>query len=169
MGAASTRVSAGALVAGLGAILLLISLFLDWFEPGLTAWDTFEIVDLLLALIALAALAAAAASLDLRVPLDDRLLLPLGGAAALLVVHALVDHPPAAIGADPAEGAWLALAGALLLLLGGLLTVVRVSLAFDVERNRGSRRAGSPPPPPPPPDQQQTTPLGDEPRRRPAR
>jgi hypothetical protein len=169
MDAAARRVSAGALVAGLGAILLLVSLFLDWFEPGLTAWDTFEIVDLLLALIALAALAAAAGSLDPRVPLDDRLLLPLGGAATLLVVHALVDHPPAASGVDPAEGAWLALAGALLLLVGGLLTVVRVSLAFDVERSGQPRRA-APPPPPPAPDQQRTTRLADEPpARRPTR
>jgi hypothetical protein len=148
---APTRINAGGLVAAVGAILLLVSLFLDWFDPGLTAWDAFEIVDLLLALIALAAIAAAASSLDARLPLEDRLLLPLGGAATLLVVHALIDHPPAAAGLDPVEGAWLALAGSLLLLIGGLLTVVRVSLAFDVERNRRpARRAATPPPPPPP-------------------
>jgi hypothetical protein len=159
---APTRISAGGLVAALGALLLLISLFLDWFEPALTAWDAFEIVDLLLALIALAALAAAAASIDLRLPLDDRLLLPLGAAATVLVVHALIDHPPAARNVDPAEGAWLGLAGALLLLIGGLLTVVRVSLAFDVDRSRPARRP-APPPPPPPPGEERTTRLGDRP------
>jgi hypothetical protein len=153
---APTRISAGGLVAAVGGILLLVSLFLDWFDPGVTAWTVFEIVDLLLAAIALAALVAAAASIDPRLPLDDRLLVPLGAVATLLVVHALIDHPPAALGADPTEGAWLGLAGALLLLVGGLLTVVRVSLAFDVERNRPARR----PPPPPPPGEERTTRLG---------
>ena len=47
--------SAGPILLAIGAAALLVSLFLNWFKPELTAWTAFEIVDLLLALIALAA------------------------------------------------------------------------------------------------------------------
>jgi hypothetical protein len=139
-------------VAAVGAILLLVSLFLDWFDPGLTAWTVFEIADLLLAAIALAALVAAAASFGVRGPLREGTLLPLGIVASVLVIGALLNHPPAAIGADPRSGAWLGLAGALLLAIGGLLTVAHVSLAVDVQRSEAV-----PPPPPPAPRREDDT------------
>jgi hypothetical protein len=169
MGGAMTarprRLSAGALVAAVGAILLLVSLFLEWFDPGVTAWTVFEIVDLVLAAAALAALLAFASSFGVRAPVDDRVLLPLGATAAVLVVAALLNHPPAALGADPRAGAWLGLAGGLLMLLGGVLSEARVSLTLDVQGR--SPRAATPPPPPPAPPQaperQPTTPLGDAP------
>jgi hypothetical protein len=143
-------------VAAVGAILLLVSLFLEWFDPGATAWTVFEIVDLLLAGIALAALVAAAASFGVRAPLSERTLLPLGIVASVLVVGALLNHPPAAIGADPRSGAWLGLAGALLLWIGGLLSVAHVSLAVDVQ----ARPRAAAPPPPPPAGEERTTRLG---------
>ena len=34
------------MLAGVGAIALIVSLFLDWFKPGITAWDAFEVLDL---------------------------------------------------------------------------------------------------------------------------
>ena len=37
----------------LGALLLLVSLFLDWYGP-LTAWNAFEVTDVLLAALAIA-------------------------------------------------------------------------------------------------------------------
>ncbi|HEV2753006.1 MAG TPA: hypothetical protein VGV36_04130, partial [Solirubrobacteraceae bacterium] len=42
-----------------GAALLLVSLFLDWYSPGATAWSTFETIDLALAGLAVAALVGA--------------------------------------------------------------------------------------------------------------
>ena len=50
---------AGAAVAAGGAVLLLISLFLDWYGDdghGYSAWTLFEVIDLLLAAIALIAI-----------------------------------------------------------------------------------------------------------------
>ena len=47
---------AGAAVAAVGALLLLVSLFLDWYgdgREGYSAWTLFELIDLVLAAIAL--------------------------------------------------------------------------------------------------------------------
>ena len=52
----------GPLVAALGALLLIVSLFLDWYED-LTAFTVFEFLDLLLFGLALVTLAALAATL----------------------------------------------------------------------------------------------------------
>ena len=43
------RLELGPLVVALGALLLLVSLFLNWYEPNITAWDAFEVWDLVLA------------------------------------------------------------------------------------------------------------------------
>ena len=49
------RGDAGAILLGLGALLLFISLFLHWYQPGRSAWAVFEVWDLVLAGLALAA------------------------------------------------------------------------------------------------------------------
>ena len=36
------RLEAGPILVTLGALLLLASLFLDWYEPGISAWEAFE-------------------------------------------------------------------------------------------------------------------------------
>ena len=46
------RIEAGPVLVGLGALVLLVSLFLDWYEPDVTAWEAFEVLDLLLAALA---------------------------------------------------------------------------------------------------------------------
>jgi hypothetical protein len=56
----------------------------------------------------------------------------LGAAAVVLTASQLIDGPPAAFDLDPQTGAWLGLAGAALLLAGGLMSVARVS--FSVEQ-----------------------------------
>ena len=57
------RIEAGPVLVGLGALILLISLFLDWYQPAVTAWEAFEVLDLLLAALAIAALVAAAGAI----------------------------------------------------------------------------------------------------------
>ncbi len=151
------RVDAGAVLAAVGATLLVVSIFLDWFKPDITGWEVFEVVDLILAALSLAALAAVADRLDWSDLVPGRVLPLLGAVATVLVVTALLNHPPAALGQEPDEGAWLALAGALTLLVGALLSLARISFAvsFD-ERDRlrtgagGGAAPGQPTTPAPP-------------------
>src|SRR5688500_15688017 len=119
------RFEAGPLLALAGAILLLVSLFLAWYEPSTEAWDAFEITDLLLAAVAISALLAAAALLfDIPGWADARWLPWLGAIALLLVVNSLLSPPPL-IDADPETGLWLAFAGAAVLAAGALLVVAK--------------------------------------------
>lgn len=132
------QLDAGAAVAALGAVLLLVSLFLDWYgddEEGLTAWTLFEVLDLLLAAIALWTIATFLRRSGVEPRLPDGPLVALGAAALLLTVSQMVDEPPAVsfTELDLKLGAWLALAGAAILLAGALMSVARVSLSVSVE------------------------------------
>jgi hypothetical protein len=121
-----------------------VSLFLDWYEPGVTAWTVFEVLDLVLAALALGCLLGAAARLGLELPggreVWDRFAV-LGVLALVLVLSQVINHPPAAVGEDTKTGLWLGLGGAALLALGGLLSVTRISFAVEVE---GRDPRGSP-------------------------
>ncbi len=124
---------AGPLLVALGALVTLVSLFVDWFDPDGSAWTVFEVIDLLLAGLALTALLLVGERLGL---LPRRLvpgisLLVIGAVALVLVASQLIDHPPAAQGGEIEAGAWIALLGTLLMFLGGLLSRVRVSLAMN--------------------------------------
>ena len=130
-------VDGGRIVIALGAVVLLVALFLDWyggergFGEGITAWTAFELIDLLLAVLAVAAIAAA---LEPMARSSTRLPDTLGGicgpAALLLVVVSIVNPPPVVQGLDIElkVGAWLALAGAAIMCAGALLALNRVSL-----------------------------------------
>ncbi len=115
--------------------MLLISLFLNWYQPGLTAWTSFEVWDLVLAALAVATLVVVAADLGWwRGPLPATRLLAIGLAALIIVVAALLNHPPVAIGRDVESGAWIGLLGAALMAIGGILSEARVSLSLKVDR-----------------------------------
>lgn len=126
------RVDGGQALAAIGAVILIISLFLEWFGPEVTAWTVFEIVDLLLAAIALATLVAIAPpslwGQRSAPPVRHSWLLALGVAALVLVAAALINHPPAAVGRPIESGAWLGLAAAALMAVGGLLAGKRISV-----------------------------------------
>ena len=130
------RINGGRALVVVGATALIVSLFMDWFQPGVTAWTVFESVDLLLAALAVAALAIALGgavnpqgSLAARAP---RWLPALGIAALVIVVAALVNHPPAAIGRSAETGAWVALGAAAALTVGGILGATRISLVITL-------------------------------------
>jgi hypothetical protein len=131
------RINASQVLVVAGAVVLFASLFLDWYEPrfagesGLSAWSAFELGDILLAGLCLVAIAAV-------VPLPRD-----GGAATLVaarwqpwlglatlafVAISLVNDPPAVRDRGLEAGAWIGLAGAALLAIGGLLSFARVSL-----------------------------------------
>jgi hypothetical protein len=62
----------GPLVAAIGGALLIVSLFLDWYEPAISGWTAFQTLDLALAGLGLAALGVLAVRLSLPVPDDYR-------------------------------------------------------------------------------------------------
>ena len=127
------RFEVGPMLVALGAIGLLVSLFMDWYGP-LTAWDAFEVVEVALAALAVAALVIAAGLLVPDLEYLERRWLPLiTFAVAVLVAAALVDPPPAAAEDTLESGAWLAFGSTLVLLSGAILSFNRVSLAFAVE------------------------------------
>ena len=120
-------VEAGPVLAALGAVLILVSLFLPWFDPGGSAWTVFELIDLVLAGLALAALVAAVERVGVRkLPAVPVPLWVAGVVVFVLVGSQLLNHPPAAIGSSVDTGAWLALGGAALMLVGGLLSWARI-------------------------------------------
>jgi hypothetical protein len=142
--AGERRIPVGPLIGLVGGLVLLVSLFLDWWE-GLTAFTVFEVLDLALAALALAAIAALAEALGARLPAGAPgagVAPPLGVAALVIVVSQLLNDPPAIVGTGrgPALGLWLALGGSLLMLAGGVLAAARISLALDLERREPARR-----------------------------
>ena len=156
-------IDGGKIIVALGALLLVVSLFLDWYGfgrgpegDGLTAWTAFEIVDLILAVLALAAIAAAV-EFELRATtrLPRRLAVVAGPVALVLVAVSLINVPPAAQGFDSQLelGAWLALAGAAIMCAGALLSFNRISLVVT------PRERAAPPPPAEPPSETETRPL----------
>jgi len=130
------RIDAGSGLVAVGAAVLLVSLFLDWYEPGLNAWSAFEIVDLALAGLAVAAIVGAAGP-----PGPGAAMVrwgPLVSLAAFVLVAAqIVDLPPDLDGGREA-GAWLALAATLAMGAGSALAVASISVTVDVKgRDRG--------------------------------
>lgn len=169
----SRKIDARELLAALGGLLVLISLFLDWFEVRgltITGWRAFEALDLVLAALAIAAIATCAAALGAAAALNARALLPLGLALVLIVGIQLISPPPVAWDADPSTGAWMALAGALLVLIGGALSAARIDITVNVgardTRRRVSavdRRPTAEPKPDPAETPGRTATPGDEP------
>jgi hypothetical protein len=137
------RFDIGPILLGLGAVLLLVALFLDWYGP-LTAWNAFEITDILLAALAVAGLAGAVGLLAPELEyLEQRAIPWIVGAAFVLVAAELLDPPPGAGGESLGTGAWLALAAAVVMVLGVVLALGRVSFAVAVEGRDRRRRVAT--------------------------
>ncbi len=124
---------AGMLLIGAGAILLLVSLFLEWFQPGIDAWEIFEVWDLVLAVLAIVALVAVASRLGFGPPRPASWLIGPALAALVIVLYLLINPPPLTpdIDGDPATGLWLALASAVLMAAGAVMSVARISVAIN--------------------------------------
>lgn len=127
----------GPLVAAVGAALLIVSLFLDWYDQ-LTGFTVFEFLDLLLVLLALATIASLVGGLGLVRPAPSPgVSLAVAIFTVLVVASQVVNDPPAvagAIGPGKEIGIWLALAGAALMVVGAVLGYARISLAVEARR-----------------------------------
>ena len=134
------RINAGQILVVVGAVALFVSLFLNWYEGpfagegALSAWTAFELLDIVLAGLALVAIAAAVPILreGPATLISSRWLPWLGLAAFVLVAVTLLNDPPGARDRGLELGAWIGLAGAAVLAVGGLLSFARVSLVVSM-------------------------------------
>jgi hypothetical protein len=137
------RLSYGALAAGIGGIVLIVSLFLDWFSAGgfsQTGWETFKFTDIVLLVLGLLALGYAlveltGAAANMRFS-RERALTIIGIIATTLTLELLIE------GDNQAVGLILAVLASLAILAGGLLAENRPQLAVDL--GGGPRAAGAP-------------------------
>ena len=135
------RFDAGTGLVAIGAVVLLVSLFVDWYRPGGDAWAVFELNDLALtgaAICGLLAIAPRMAGGGLA-----RALPIITAAALAIVVVQLVDKPPAARGAEIATGGWLALGATALMVCGALLAAANISVTVDVHGRERRRRTAA--------------------------
>jgi hypothetical protein len=129
------RIDLGRALLALGALLLLISLFLKWYDSGPNAWQVFETLDLVLA-----ALAALALYVALRPEAVPAPMWAVPAAALVIVAVQVIDPPPAAGEADPATGAWLALGATVLMGVGAILSLAAVSVTIQFRERELRRR-----------------------------
>jgi hypothetical protein len=129
-----TQIPVGPLVASVGAVLLIVSLFLDWYER-ITGFTVFEVLDLLLVMLALATIASLVGGLGLVRPAPSpRVSLAVAIFTVLVVASQVVNDPPAvagSVGPSKDVGIWLALGGSGLMVVGAVLGYARISLAVE--------------------------------------
>jgi hypothetical protein len=139
------QLALGPLVAAVGAVLLIVSLFLDWYE-GITGFTVFEFIDLLLVLLAVATIVALAGGMGLFKPAPSPAV-SLGVAlfTIFVVLTQIINDPPAVVGPggrDQDLGIWLALSGAALMVAGAVLGYASISLAFEPRQRAGADERG---------------------------
>ena len=134
----TSRLTTGDIIAGVGGIVLLISLFLPWYgasvevagfsasESG-SGWEALGFIDILLFVIALVAIAVVAARATGKLPAEVPaavVLLGLGALAVLLVLYRIIDIPvegdvPDEVDLSRKIGVFVALIGAAAVAFGG--------------------------------------------------
>jgi hypothetical protein len=133
----TSRLTTGDIVAGVGGIVLLISLFLPWYGVSSgpisitgSGWETLGFIDILLFLISVAVIAIVVAKALGALPGDvpaPVILLGLGGLAVLLVLYRIIDIPvdgdiPDSVDLSRKIGIFIALIAAAAVTYGGWRT-----------------------------------------------
>ena len=113
------RLRAGEWITSLAGLVLLVSLFLPWYD-GASGWEALSVIDILVALVALVAIGMVPLTASQEVPaipLAIQALLAIAAKVALILVIIRVISP--AGGADDREaGLWAALASTAVVLIG---------------------------------------------------
>ena len=134
------KLDVGTVLVGLGALGLLVSLFLDWYSPSLTAFDAFEFLDWTMLACAVLALVGVA----LTVAGSPARWLPYVAVLALFVAASqVIDPPPAAHGSSREVGAWLGLGCALAMAVGIALAAASIAITIDVRGRERRRRVAA--------------------------
>jgi peptidoglycan/LPS O-acetylase OafA/YrhL len=120
------RLRVGEWIVGACGLLLLIALFLPWYgNPSSTAWESFTVLDVILALLALAALSVPVVTAMQRVPAVPLALESLTALFALVavifVLIRVLNLPGDAHGRE--VGLWLGLLATLGIIAGGLIAM----------------------------------------------
>jgi hypothetical protein len=136
----TSRLTTGDIIAGVGGVVLLISLFLPWYGASVSVagfsasesgsgWEALGFIDILLFLIAVAAIAIVAARAAGALPAElpaPVVLLGLGALAVLLVLYRIIDVPvddvPDQVDISRKVGIFIALIGAAGVAYGGWRT-----------------------------------------------
>jgi hypothetical protein len=144
------RLRLGEWVAGIGGIVLVVSLFLDWYSvdgSGASAWESFSVVDIALALTGAFAVALAVVTSLHRagaVPIATASLLgPIGFFTALLLLWRVLD-PPGSGDVSREPGLWLGLAALATIAAGNILAMKDESTP-DAARTNAPIEAMPPP------------------------
>jgi hypothetical protein len=133
-----TQIPLGALVAAIGGVLLIVSLGLDWYG-GISGFNSFEFLDLLLVLLALVTFVGLAIALGvLRTSLWSGTELVVGGSAFVVVLSQWINHPPIGLERDVKTGLWLGLGGAALMFAGAVLSTARIAIAVEPRERRAA-------------------------------
>ncbi len=143
-----SRVRSADWVAGIGGLVLFVSLWLHWYgidasalappkglpsgaqpfvAPDITAWQAFSEIDVLLALFALPAIGVPLSAALSKVPTAPVAFTVIATTASffavLLVLFRLLDQPGSNELVAVKYGAWVGLAGAILALVGSWLAM----------------------------------------------
>jgi hypothetical protein len=135
------RFDAGTGLVAVGAVLLLVSLFIDWYDPGGDAWAVFESLDVVLAGAAVCGLLAMAPRFGTGGL--GRALPVISVVAFAIVLVQLIDPPAVVSDSDLATGAWLALAATATMALGAILGAASISVTVDVRGRERRRRTAA--------------------------
>ncbi len=119
------RLGAGEWLTGVSGVALLVSLFLPWYDPGASAWESLAAIDVLLALVAASGVLLAIVTAAQRVPAVpialSALVTLVGVFGVVLVLFRLLDLPDGAVGRDWAI--WLGLTGAVGIVAGAVIAM----------------------------------------------
>jgi hypothetical protein len=155
----TSKLTTGDMIAGVGGLVLLISLFLPWYgvsvdiagfsasESG-SGWEALGFIDILLFLVSVAVIAIVAAKATGALPADlpaAVILLALGGLAVLLVLFRIIDIPA---GGDVPDGVDLSRKFGIFIALIGAAAVTYGGWRTNSETPAGRTTAATPPPPP---------------------
>jgi hypothetical protein len=114
------RLSYGAIAGAGGGVILIISLFIDWF-PGGNAWDALSFTPFVLLVIGLLAIFLAVLelpSVNVQLPVDRARTMTIAGIVATSIVWAFIFDIP---GGSKSFGIYLSGLMALAILAGGIL------------------------------------------------
>jgi hypothetical protein len=154
----TSRLTPGDISAGVGGVVLLVSLWLNWYgvsvnvsgfsaSESASGWEVLSTIDIILFVIALAAILLVAVKALGQLPQDlaiPMVLLGLGALAVLLVLFRIIDSPapsdlPDQVDVSRKFGIFIALIGAAGIAYGGWQSNMETP---------DTRAAAAPPPPP---------------------